>query len=195
MKKGEESKTTKKMGRATHSSALLNLKDIESVKGKNLDAKSEAKVKTLDETLKNYNKTYEDAMNAPVPPINIPFNQVLVRAVPINVKTRSGLIISVSQNDFKTATELDRVSHAVTKYQEILMVGAFVTEAEQEAGIRPGMMAEINFDNYLKVKDNHQAGMLEKAYEIPVRTFNGYKYMLIDKRDIVITFEKGALEV
>jgi co-chaperonin GroES (HSP10) len=176
-----------KVTRKIESDMLLNLKDIEAAKKENINTKQIAKAKTLDSSLEKYNESYVKAWEAPVPDITLHYNEVLVRAVPIEVKTKSGIIVSASMSDIQMADKLERMSHAVQATQEIIMVGNLITKEEQESGLRAGRMARINFDRYRTLSDRHQPGMAQTEYSVPVETIDGYKYIIIDKRDIVYT--------
>ena len=174
------------------SELLLSLKDIEKLKEGATDNKGkiEHKAKTIDSSLEKYNQSYVKALEAPVPPIKLHFNEVLVRAVPFEVKTKSGIILGVSDSDFKLADKLERMSDAVDQFQEILMVGDMITEDEQQRGIRPGRMCKIRLDRFRQLSDRHHTGMIETEYNIPIEVIDGYKYIIIDKRDIIYTRDK-----
>lgn len=180
----------KKVTPKVESELLLNIKDIEKAKTSNLETKKEAKALKLEESLEKYNQSYLKALNAPIPKISLHFNEVLTRAVPIEVKSKSGLILSVPGNsDFKIAEQLSRLSHAVQEKQEILMVGGMISEGEQEKGIRPGRMCKINFKNFRSMSDRHLPGHIEMEYEIPAEQIGEYQYLIIDKRDIIYTYD------
>lgn len=170
-----------------HSEALLNLKDIETAKASNINSKLQNKAKTIDASLEKYNAKYVKALEAPVPNVSLHFNEVLVRAVPFEIKTRSGLILGVNESDFKVADKLERMSEAIDQTQEILMVGDMVTKDEQERGIRPGRICKFRLDRFRTISDRHQNGMIQTEYNVPSEEIDGYKYLILEKRDIIYT--------
>lgn len=180
-----------KVSPKTESNLLLNIKDIEKLKATNANSKFEHKAKTLEGELEKYNQSYLKALNAPIPDIKLHFSQVLVRAVPIEVKSKSGLIIGMpGETDIKIADRLSRVSDAVQQHQEILLVGDHVTKEEREAGLRPGRMCKMSLKGFRTMSDRHLPGNIEMEYEIPIEIIDGYKYILLDKRDILYTYDK-----
>lgn len=184
----------KKIERKTESDLLLNLKDISAFKSGNVNTKMEDKALTIDVTLEKYNKRFVEAWDAPVPAINLPYNEILIRAVPKEIKSSGGLIISLGENeestDFNIANKLNKMSHAVSNNQEILKVGSMVTEHEKEGGIREGLMCKLKLSNFRSIHDRMAPGVIEHEYAMPVYSIDGYEYMIIDKRDILYTYEK-----
>lgn len=181
------------MSKTLESTSLLSIKDIENLKSSNVDVKMQNKAKTLDSSIEKYNKNYVKALEAPVPNIRLHFNEVLVRAVPYEIKTRSGLILSVADSDFKMADKLERISEAISQTQEILMVGDMVSEEEQRKGLRPGRMCKFSLNRFRQLSDRHNRGMIETEYQVPSETIKGYKYLILDKRDIIYTADKEYL--
>lgn len=183
----KESKITPKV----ESELLLNLKDISKLKSGNAAIKSEDKAITIDATIEKYNKKYTKAMEAPVPKVNLLYNEVLLRAVPKEIKSKSGLIISLGedQSDYSIAHQLNRMTHAVSMKQEILMVGSLVTDEEQQRGMCPGSIAKINLKKFRSLHDRSTPGVIEHEYEIPLEVIDGYEYILVDKRDILYTYK------
>lgn len=181
-------KKEKNVSNAVQSELLLNLKDIEAMKPSNLKDKFENKAKTIDASLEKYNQKLVKALEAPVPEIRLHFGEVLLRAVPIEVKTRSGIILGL--NDVQTADRLEKMSEAISQTQEILMVGDLVTENEQSRGIRPGRICKFRLDRFRTISDRHQNGMVQTEYTVPSEEIDDYKYLIIDKRDIIYTKDK-----
>lgn len=178
----------KKVTRNIESSMLLNMKDIESARSGS--SKIEDKKKTLDDVLEKYNQATVKALNAPIPKIKLPFSEVLLRAVPFEVKSKSGIILSAG-NNMMIANQLDRMSDGVDQVQEILMVGAAISKEDQElTGIKPGNMCKFSLKRFVSLSDEHQAGNISKKYEIPAEEIDGHKYLIIDRRDIIFTKEK-----
>lgn len=180
----------KKVSNAAHSSLLLNMKDINNAKGGAMNSKMDNKARTIDASLEKYNNTLMKALEAPAPNITLHYNEVLLRAVPIEVKSRSGIILGLHESDYKTADRLERLSEAISQTQEILMVGGLVTKEEQEAGLRPGRICKFRLDRFRTISDRHQTGMVETEYTVPSETIGEYKYLIIDKRDIIFTRDK-----
>jgi hypothetical protein len=169
---------------------LLNMKDIHGARSNNMDSKMEAKAKTIDESLKKYNAKYMKALEAPTPKIKLPFGEVLLRALPIEIKSRAGLILNVSENDFKVANKLEVMSEAIDQVQEILLVGNLVTQEDQEkGGIKPGNICKFRLTRFRELKDDHATGQIQTSYNIPSEEIDGYRYLIIDKRDIIFTKE------
>ena len=177
-----------KVSNNSQSELLLNIKDIEQAKSSNINTKIENKAKTIDASLDKYNATLVKALEAPAPDIALHFNEVLLRAVPIEVKTRSGIILGL--NDLQTADKLEKMSEAISQTQEILMVGDLITEDEQKRGLRPGRICKFRLDRFRTISDRHQNGMIQTEYTVPSEVINDYKYLIIDKRDIIYTKDK-----
>lgn len=184
----------KKTSPKVKSEVLLNIKDIEKMKAENSSAKIDQKAITIDDSLEKYNTAYIKAMEAPIPPINLHYNEVLLRAVPPEVKSKGGIILS-TDSDYKVADRLGRMVNNVGQTQEILMVGDLITEREREAGLKPGNYAKLNLKNLRTMSDRHHAGMIEMEYEIPIEIIGDYKYIIVDKRDILYTIKNQENEV
>ena len=184
----------KKIERKTENDLLLNLKDISSFKSSNMNEKQEDKALTIDSTLEKYNRKYIEAQQAPVPKINLPYSEVLIRAVPKEIKSSGGLIISLGENeastDYNIANQLNKMSHAVSNVQEILLVGGMVTKEEQDGGIRVGLMCKLNMNGFRSIHDRMAPGVIEHEYSMPLHHIDGYDYMIINKRDVLYTYEK-----
>lgn len=178
---------TKQMSRSTESELLLNIKDIERIKSDNADAKFAERAITIEKSIEKYNSSYIKALRAPTPNISLHYNEVLVRAVPLEIKSKGGIILSAGTDNHKIADQLNRMVDAVKQTQEILMVGNLITEEERDAGIRPGRYAKIKLDRFRTLSDRHAPGMIETTYELPIEVIKGEKYMIIDKRDILYT--------
>lgn len=179
-----------KMTKKIQSDLLLNIKDIEQFRKENANTKTEAKKFEIEDSLQKYNQKMIDAWNAPVPNITLHYSEVLVRAVPAEIKSKGGLIISSSMNDIQAAKRLDAMSHAVDFHQEILMVGKQVSEKEQEEGIRPGRIARCKWDRFRTLDDDHVPGVINTSIKVPFETIDGHNYIIIDKRDILYTKDK-----
>lgn len=179
-----------KLSPKVKSEALLHIKDIEKFKKENVTNKLQAKALKIEESLEKYNKAYIKAWEAPIPDISLHFNEVLVRAVPKEIKAAGGLILNAGTEDFRIAGTLDKMSHAVDLFQEILMVGPMITEEEQKRGIRPGRICKMKLDRFRGITDHHTPGVIETEYNIPLEMIDGHKYIIIDKRDILYTKEK-----
>jgi len=189
---------SEKISRKVESDLLLNVKKTNKVSSDTLALKVEDKRITIDKSLDKYNINYKKAMEAPVPKINLLFNEVLLRAVPAEIRGKHGLILSAGQMNvgeaFKMAQSLDKMSSSVNHEQEILMVGNMITEAEQKRGIRPGLMCKFKMDHMRGISDESQPGMIEHEYNIPLATINGHRYIIIDKRDIAYTYDKDEVQ-
>lgn len=140
----------------------------------------------------NYKKAYEEAVNAPVPAINLMHSEVLVRACPpkMNHTTKGGIIINdVELDDYLTQDKLDKMSQNVSDEQEVLIVGQWIQDREEnypeDKKLKPGMKVKIDFRRYKTLKDNHVAGIIETTYDIPMFKIDGHKYLLIDDREIL----------
>lgn len=166
------------------SELLLNLKDLEKKEQKN---KLVAKGLKLDDSMERYNKKVVDAMEAPMPPIAVHYNEVVLRAVPSEIKTASGIILDTAAGDYQTAKTLETMTERVGFFQEILMVGPLVTEQEREAGLRPGRIARIKWDRFLRLDDDHSPGVISTSIKVPQEIIDGYPYLIVDKRDIMYT--------
>ena len=175
----------KKISNNTQSELLLNLKDIEAIKKGNYKTKSEDFRITMEKSLSKYNKRLIEALNAPIPDISIPFNEVVCRAVPVEIKSKGGLILSTGTDDINIAKRLDHMSIAIESSQEILLVGDLVTEKH----LQPGYIAKINFKRFRTVEDNELGGLITKI-ELPTFEIEGHTYLIIDKRDIIYTCKK-----
>lgn len=175
----------KKISNAAQSSLLLNIKDIEKAKKSTMNSKMDNQARTIDASLEKYNTKYTEALNAPAPKISLLYNEVLLRAVPIEVKSRSGIILGLHESDYKTADRLERLSEAISQTQEILMVGDLITKEERAKGLTPGRICKFRLDRFKTISDRHQNGMIETEYTVPSEEIDGYKYLIIDKRDII----------
>lgn len=183
-----------KVTRNTESALLLNIKDIEAAKSSNINTKNAQKAFKIEESLEKYNQDYVKALKAPVPNISLHFNEILLRAVPLEMKSKSGLIINLGEADISIAKKLNRMDTVCQLKQEILMVGDLITEDEQKRGIRPGRMCKYSIKGYRELSDEHLPGMIEAGYSLPIHEIDGYKYMIMDKRDIVYTYDKATEE-
>lgn len=180
-----------KMTANTESELLLSIKDIERIKKENIEVKRENQKKTLDKSIEKYNKGYIDALNAPTPDIKLPFSEVLLRAVPLEIKGKHGIILSAGAPDMRMMDKLDRLTFAVQEEQEILLVGDTVTEKQQTTGgITPGRIAKLNLKHFRSMSDRHHAGMIEMDYDIPIEVIDGHRYIVCDVRSILYTREK-----
>ena len=179
-------KTTRKV----ESDLLLNIKDIEKFKSENTEIKFEDKRVTIDKEMERYNQDYIKAMEAPIPKISLHGNQVLTRAVPLEMKTKGGLIISVQDTDLAIANKLQTMSHAVYLHQEILMVGQHVTEEEVEHGLKPGRWCKFSLKRMRNLTDERLPGVIEVEFDVPREVIDGYPYLILDKRDIIYTYDK-----
>lgn len=182
----EKSKITPK----AESDLLINVKEINKWKSSTATNKLEQKAIDIESGLDAYNQKYLTALKAPIPNIGLHYNEVLVRAVPAEIKSKGNLIVSVGDNDFNIGSKLNKMSDTVDQVQEILMVGRLISQAEQDAGIRPGRLCKINLKNFRGITDEHQPGMINSEYIMPIEIIDGHKYMLIDKRDILYTKDK-----
>lgn len=178
-----------KIERKTESELLLNLKDINKFKEETINNKIDQKRIDIEESLEKYNTNVKKALNAPVPNIGLHYNEVLLRAVPAEIKSKGNLIISTGDTDLNIGNKLNTMSESVDQTQEILMVGNLITEIEKDAGIRPGRRAKIKLDNFRRLHDMHSPGMIETEYHMPIEIINGYKYMIVDKRDLLYTID------
>ena len=181
---------TKQVSKKVESDLLLNLKDINNFKSSNINTKLEQKALDIEQGLEKYNQNVIKALEAPIPNIGLHYNEVLIRAVPAEIKSKGNLIISTQDTDFKIGDKLNKMSHSVDQIQEILIVGRLITEEEKEAGIRPGRLCKIKLKNFRGIHDSHQPGMIETEYEMPIEVIDGHRYMIIDKRDILYTIDK-----
>lgn len=181
----------KNVSKEAQSALLLNMKDIEAFKKTNMQLRMEDQSVQLDKSLEKYNKAITDALNAPVPNITLHYNEVLVRAVSPEIKSRGGLIISSTMSDIQSAKRLESMSHAVDFNQEILMVGKLITQQEQDDGIRPGRIARCKWDRFRELDDDHTPGMINTSIKVPHETIDGSPYIIIDKRDILYTKDKA----
>lgn len=179
-------KLKQKLSPKVNSDVILNLKDIEKLRSVNMVTKQDDKLKTMDDTLEKYNKNYRDAKNAPIPNIKLHFTEVLVRAVPVEMRSKGGIILHTGMTDAGVISKLDYLSEAVADEQEILMLGDMLEE--RNAKIKPGDMAKISFNRFRQLDDTGN-GVIKTSYQVPVHTIDGYKYMIIDHRDIVYTTE------
>lgn len=177
-----------KMTKKVESDLILSMKDVEEAKANNIDRKKDNMALKIEDGLEQYNQEIVRALEAPVPKISLHYNEVLLRAVPAEIKSRSGIILGTpNANNFLTAKKLTRMSSAVSFFQEILMVGDLVSESEKESGIRPGRIARVKFDRYRVLSDDHLPGVIETNYEVPKEIIEGYPYLILDKRDIFYT--------
>jgi len=178
-----------KTSQKTKSDLILNIKDIERLKA-TPKVKMEDRAITIEKSMEKYNTGLIDALEAPVPNITLHYNEVLVRAVPPEIKTKGGIILSSTMSDIQSAKTLESMSHSVDFLQEILMVGRLITEAEQEDGIRPGRIARCKWDRYKTLDDDHTPGMINTSIKVPFERIDGCNYIIIDKRDILYTTDK-----
>lgn len=143
-----------------------------------------------------YEKILKETKESPVPEVDLLHSQVLVRATPPEIirSSGSGLIINqVKLDDYLTQDKLDKMSQNVSDEQEILAVGQFILDNGSESKkekLKPGRYVKIDFRRFKTLRDNHQAGIVETFYDIPVFTINNNKYMVIDERDILWAFDK-----
>jgi len=180
----------KTLTRKVESDLLLNLKDIEKIKSSNADVKFEDRRLLLDKEIENYNKEFKLAIEAPIPNIALHGNQVLIRAVPLEMKTKGGLIIAVGDTNIDIANKIQRMNHAVLQHQEILLIGQHVTEEERNHGIQVGRWCKFSLKNMRSLHDRMAPGVIDVEYDIPKEWINGFPYVIIDKRDIIYTYEK-----
>lgn len=175
-----------KINKSTKSTALLHYNDLNKYRKSNQKIKEEDKSQVIEEAITKYNKSVTDAQTAPIPNITLHFNEVLCRAVPIEVRSRAGLIIPTDSYDAKIAQKVEYMSDAVNDEQEILMIGNML-ETSNYNKIQPGQIAKINFKRFRELEDGG-TGIIKTKYDIPCYTINGYKYIIIDQRDIIYTF-------
>jgi len=178
-----------KVSPKVESSLLLNLKDIDKMKKGNSQTKMQNKALSIEESLHAYNSKVTKAMEAPVPSIAVHYNEVILRAVPSEMRSKGGIILSLGEEmtDYKVANQVEKMSHGVNQTQEILMVGPLVSEEERERGIRVGRKCKMKLDRFRGLTDHGRPGQIQTEYNIPLETIDGYEYIIIDKRDILYT--------
>ena len=147
------------------------------------------KIAKFEEKKEEYNSQINRAKSAPVPPIAVHYNEVVLKAVPVEITTASGIILGIGDafNDIEDTKTLDAMSHRVDFFQEILMVGPLVSDQEKEAGLRPGRIARIKWDRFRTIDDDHTPGIIQMSIAVPQEIVNGYPYLIVDKRDIMYT--------
>lgn len=133
-------------------------------------------------------KSYKDnrikALSAPTPGIEVLHNNVLVRAVGPYIKTKqNGIIVNKLFLSPQLESIFDDMSYPVDDVQEILLIGDYVS-SNKESKVRPGMYAKIDFGRFKTVRNGKNMGHTDVFYNIPVESFDGHDYMLIDMRDI-----------
>ena len=134
-----------------------------------------------------YEKILKETKESPVPEIDLLHSQILVRATPPEIIRTSGSGLIINQ------VKLDKMSQNVSDEQEILAVGQFILDNGSESKkekLKPGRYVKIDFRRFKTLRDNHQAGIVETFYDIPVFTINNHKYIVIDERDILWVFDK-----
>lgn len=140
--------------------------------------------------LDQYNKRYIKNNSAPIPNISVPYSYILVKAVPPKMKgvTESGLHLAEKEIDVRLAKKLKIMSENVSDEQEVLAMGPYVTEGLK---VSVGDIVKINFDRYRKLHDNHNAGVIEMEYDIPLVIIEDNEYLLIDARDVYYSIPKN----
>jgi hypothetical protein len=53
-----------------------------------------------------------------------------------------------------------------------------------------GRICKYSLKRFQALSDEHQAGNIKKTYDVPCEEIDGYKYLIIDRRDIMFTKEK-----
>ncbi len=135
------------------------------------------------EVLEKYNKRYNKAESAPVPNIKVAYSYILTKAVPPKMKgfTDTGLIVNQLDVDVRTLKKLAIMTENVDDEQEVMLVGHLVTDNI----VKPGDRVKIDFSRYRRLNDDHQAGVIETSYEIPLYEIDGNEYLLLDVRDVI----------
>jgi len=138
--------------------------------------------------IEKYNERYVKNINAPIPNIKISYSYILTKAAPPKMKgvTKSGLILNELEVDVRMAKKLSIMSENVDDLQEVLLCGEHVLESV----CVPGDVVRINYNKYLQLSDDHQAGVIEKTYDIPLYEIDGNEYLLLDARDIIYSIPK-----
>ena len=142
------------------------------------------KMKTAaDVDLEKYQARYKKNNEAPTPNIRVPYSYVLTKATPPKMQgeTAGGLLINQVEIDARMAKKLQIMSENVDDQQEVLLCGEHVLKSV----CIPGDTVRINYDKYIRINDDHTAGVIQKSYEIPLYEINGEEYLLIDARDII----------
>lgn len=158
--------------------------------------KTPKKVLPGDKAYLDYKKAFDERNNVPVPKIDLLHSHILVKAVPPEIEhtTQGGLVINkVKLDDYLTEDKLEKMSQNVSDEQEILAVGQFISEnasEDKKKKLKPGRYVKIDFRRFKTLRDKHASGIIETFYDIPIFTINGYKYMLIDERDVMWVFDK-----
>lgn len=136
-----------------------------------------------DVAMEKYKARYNKNNNAPVPNIRVPYSYVLTKATPpkMQEETAGGLITNQMEVDLRLAKKLQIMSENVDDQQEVLLCGEHVLKSV----CVPGDIVRINYDKYIRINDDHTAGVIQKSYEIPLYEINGEEYLLIDARDII----------
>lgn len=144
--------------------------------------------KNINSAVEKYNKRYTQNLNAPTPNIKISYSYILTKAVPpkINETTESGIIINDKQVDIRMAKKLEIMSENVSDMQEVLLCGEHVLKSV----CVPGDTVRINYDKYLRLNDDHTAGVIQKGYEIPLYEIDGNEYLILDARDVIYSIPK-----
>lgn len=143
---------------------------------------------------KTYLEKRNKAMTSDTPDIDILHNGVLVRAVqPFMEEFSGGVLINRLDVSTAMAQRLDAMTHNVDEIQEILLIGSFVEESNNNK-IIPGRFAKINFNRFKTVRPGKLQGHTDVIYEVPVIEIQGNSYLLIDSRDIEYVIKKENLE-
>lgn len=143
---------------------------------------------TKNVVLDKYNQRYLKNLNAPIPNIKISYSYILTRAVPPKMTgtTESGLILNQIETDSRMLKKLEIMTENVSDEQEVLLCGEHVLNSVCE----PGDTVRINYDKYLRINDDHTAGVIQKGYEIPLYEIDGNEYLLLDARDVIYSIPK-----
>lgn len=141
-----------------------------------------------DSVMEKYNEKYLKCLNAPVPNVRVAYSYILTKAVPPKMKgaTESGIILNQLDVDVRMLKKLEIMTENVSDEQEVLLVGHHITDDI----VKPGEIVKIDFRRYRTLNDDHQAGVIETSYEIPMYEIDGHEYLLLDARDIIYAIPK-----
>jgi co-chaperonin GroES (HSP10) len=144
--------------------------------------------KNINSSVQKYNERYVKNLNAPTPNIKISYSYILTKAVPpkLNETTAAGIIINEKEVDVRMAKKLEIMSENVSDEQEVLLCGEHVMASV----CVPGDTVRINYDKYLRLNDDHTAGVIQKGYEIPLYEIDGNEYLILDARDVIYSIPK-----
>lgn len=148
---------------------------------------------SAENAMQKYKDRYDKNSNAPAPNIRVPYSYVLTKATPPKMQdeTASGLVTNQMEVDLRLAKKLQIMSENVDDQQEVLLCGEHVLKSV----CVPGDIVRINYDKYIRINDDHTAGVIQKSYEIPLYEINGEEYLLIDARDIIYAIPTENSEV